>query len=211
MSLGPLTTSFTPPGGAFGDCAYSVFDWFYYNNADVCGPVTPDSCMPESYVTDSTAYYSPGIYCPVGYMIVSTSVVLNTSPGGIDQAVTWCCPQEADCSGPAFLHKTETVADLPARCRFASMTITTSPVPTAAGLSCRYSLTPGYDATITYLDSDGTATSTVTTTVTGTTRALNALAIQLRNPASTITVGRFHIVLCATPASNATESHTLMV
>jgi hypothetical protein len=82
-----MTKSFTPPGGAgvLADCAKSAYNWYQHSAIDWVGPINASTCMPPDYDPRSTAYYSPGLFCPVGYLVAATSTI-------DDQAVTYCCP-----------------------------------------------------------------------------------------------------------------------
>ncbi|KAI1214295.1 uncharacterized protein F4807DRAFT_120803 [Annulohypoxylon truncatum] len=89
MSLGALTTSFTPPA----DCTASSA--LYWVNTDstfywLHGRPGQSSCFPESYSPYQNQYYSPGV-CPVGYTRACESV----STGGDSSFTTTatCCPQ----------------------------------------------------------------------------------------------------------------------
>ncbi|KAI1399133.1 hypothetical protein F4819DRAFT_430556 [Hypoxylon fuscum] len=87
MSLGPLTTSFTPPA----DCtASSALYWintantFYFLH----GSPGQSSCFPDNYSPYQNQYYSPGI-CPAGYTRACESLSTSASHTAT-QAV--CCP-----------------------------------------------------------------------------------------------------------------------
>ncbi|KAI1106456.1 hypothetical protein F4804DRAFT_30122 [Jackrogersella minutella] len=89
MSLGPLTTTFTPPA----DCtASSALYWvntestFYWMH----GRPGQSSCFPDSYSPYQNQYYSPGI-CPVGYTRACESVMTGSGPSATTHAT--CCPQ----------------------------------------------------------------------------------------------------------------------
>jgi hypothetical protein len=94
MSLGPMTTAYTPSGGRSGDCVKSLSGWYQSGGVgvDYNGPIgiTGNPCLPPKYTPTSTAYYSPGLFCPVGYGPASSSVTID--PGSEAQSITWCCP-----------------------------------------------------------------------------------------------------------------------
>ncbi|KAI2471540.1 hypothetical protein F4781DRAFT_386588 [Annulohypoxylon bovei var. microspora] len=89
MSLGPLTTSFTPPADCTASSALywvstaSTFYWLH-------GRPGQSSCFPDNYSPYQNQYYSPGV-CPVGYTRGCESV----STGNDNSATTHatCCPQ----------------------------------------------------------------------------------------------------------------------
>ncbi|XDG03538.1 hypothetical protein ABKA04_003153 [Annulohypoxylon sp. FPYF3050] len=89
MSLGALTTSFTPPADCTASSALywvntaSTFYWLH-------GRPGQSSCLPESYSPYQNQYYSPGV-CPVGYTRACESI----STGGDNSFTTkaTCCPQ----------------------------------------------------------------------------------------------------------------------
>ncbi|KAI1389120.1 uncharacterized protein F4822DRAFT_270263 [Hypoxylon trugodes] len=90
MSLGPLTTTFTP----LSDCtASSALYWvntqstFYWLH----GKPLQSSCFPDSYSPYQNQYYSPGI-CPVGYTRACEFASTN-SEGSIEATRATCCPQ----------------------------------------------------------------------------------------------------------------------
>ncbi|KAI0133417.1 hypothetical protein F4776DRAFT_135439 [Hypoxylon sp. NC0597] len=89
MSLGPLTTSFTPPADCTASSALywvntaSTFYWLH-------GRPGQSSCFPDNYSPYQNQYYSPGI-CPAGY----TRACESASWGGDNIATTraTCCPE----------------------------------------------------------------------------------------------------------------------
>ncbi|KAI1410041.1 hypothetical protein F5Y13DRAFT_168865 [Hypoxylon sp. FL1857] len=89
MSLGPLTTSFTPPADCTASSALywvntaSTFYWLH-------GQPGQSSCFPDNYSPYQNQYYSPGI-CPAGY----TRACESASSGGDNVATTraTCCPE----------------------------------------------------------------------------------------------------------------------
>jgi hypothetical protein len=90
MSLGALTSTFTPPSSCI-----SSFVNVYLMNPPILGteyhaggPVSTDRCFPSNYGDARTDYYSPGI-CPAGYMSACTS--LNAA-GAVTETVVTCCP-----------------------------------------------------------------------------------------------------------------------
>ncbi|KAI1374846.1 hypothetical protein F4677DRAFT_158382 [Hypoxylon crocopeplum] len=89
MSLGPLTTSFTPPADCTASSALywvntvSTFYWLH-------GPPLQSSCFPDSYSPYQNQYYSPGI-CPAGYTRACESVSTSGAVHAATRAT--CCPQ----------------------------------------------------------------------------------------------------------------------
>ncbi|KAI0882651.1 uncharacterized protein GGS22DRAFT_169991 [Annulohypoxylon maeteangense] len=89
MSLGALTTTFTPPADCTASSALywvntaSTFYWLH-------GQPGQSSCFPDSYSPYQNQYYSPGV-CPVGYTRACESI----STGGDNSFTTraTCCPQ----------------------------------------------------------------------------------------------------------------------
>ncbi|KAF2994467.1 hypothetical protein E8E13_000026 [Curvularia kusanoi] len=95
MSLGPLTTTFTPPVPCVGkDNLWGIFtSWpdnpsFYYM---LQGPPSTLYCLPESYRYESTAYYSPGV-CPSGYTPACKHTFTWSTT--ITETAYTCCPTE---------------------------------------------------------------------------------------------------------------------
>ncbi|OTA96328.1 hypothetical protein M434DRAFT_9000 [Hypoxylon sp. CO27-5] len=88
MSLGPLTTSFTPPADCTASSALywvntaSTFYWLH-------GQPGQSSCFPDNYSPYQNQYYNPGI-CPAGY----TRACESASRGGDNIATirATCCP-----------------------------------------------------------------------------------------------------------------------
>ncbi|CAI6333815.1 unnamed protein product [Periconia digitata] len=67
LSLGSLTSTFTPPSGCVGPSA----TWLLYDRANSAsyylqGQTSASSCFPPNYDPQTIAYYSPGV-CPSGY------------------------------------------------------------------------------------------------------------------------------------------------
>ena len=91
MSVGSLTTTFTPPAScldAFSTTALSTT--LVSSTTDeflLAGPLTTPGCMPYNFQFSSTNYYSPGI-CPVGYV----SACGSTLSGAVTETVVTCCP-----------------------------------------------------------------------------------------------------------------------
>ncbi|OTA53696.1 hypothetical protein K449DRAFT_206795 [Hypoxylon sp. EC38] len=89
MSLGPLTTSFTPPADCTASSALywvntaSTFYWLH-------GRPGQSSCFPDNYSPYQNQYYNPGI-CPAGY----TRACESASRGGDNIATirATCCPE----------------------------------------------------------------------------------------------------------------------
>jgi hypothetical protein len=86
ITLGPLTTIFTPPPSCISSMsdvflqilASSAFDGLLY------GPLSA-VCFPSDYQDIRSVYYSPGLFCPVGYETACISF------DSTDTVVT-CCP-----------------------------------------------------------------------------------------------------------------------
>ncbi|KAK1773150.1 hypothetical protein QBC45DRAFT_340535 [Copromyces sp. CBS 386.78] len=73
----PLTTMFSPPGECFG-----------VSSSDVYLIDQQTSCLPSGWSSAETAFFSPGLVCPNGYM----SACHDT--GGVSTITTvTCCPQ----------------------------------------------------------------------------------------------------------------------
>ncbi|KAI0830915.1 hypothetical protein F5Y06DRAFT_204798 [Hypoxylon sp. FL0890] len=89
MSLGPLTTSFTPPADCTASSALywvktsSTFYWLH-------GLPGQSSCFPDNYSPSLNQYYSPGV-CPVGYTRACESASSGASNVGTTRAT--CCPE----------------------------------------------------------------------------------------------------------------------
>ena len=83
MSVGSLTTTFTPPPRCLD--SFSTIAW---SSFFVAGPLTTRGCMPDNFQFSSTNYYSPGI-CPVGY---TTACRHSNVAGTISETVVTCCP-----------------------------------------------------------------------------------------------------------------------
>lgn len=90
--LGPLTTIFTPPSSCISSMSdvfmqiltTSAFDGLLY------GPLNT-ICFPNSYQDIRNVYYSPGLFCPVGYETACISF------DSTDTVVT-CCPTSFTCN-----------------------------------------------------------------------------------------------------------------
>ncbi|KAI1453501.1 hypothetical protein F4805DRAFT_443108 [Annulohypoxylon moriforme] len=89
MSLGALTTSFTPPADCTASSALywvntaSTFYWLH-------GRPGQSSCFPDSYSPYQNQYYSPGV-CPVGYTRACESISTGEDNSFTTKAT--CCPQ----------------------------------------------------------------------------------------------------------------------
>ncbi|KAI1481238.1 hypothetical protein F4774DRAFT_407957 [Daldinia eschscholtzii] len=89
MSLGPLTTSFTPPADCVASSALywvntaSTFYWLH-------GRPGQSSCFPDDYSPYQNQYYSPGI-CPSGYTRACESRSIEGDTVVATRAT--CCPQ----------------------------------------------------------------------------------------------------------------------
>jgi hypothetical protein len=88
--LGPLTTTFTPPSS----CISSMSDVFYQILAPsafdglLYGPLGA-VCFPSGYQDIRRVYYSPGLFCPVGY---ETACISFDSMDIVTETVVTCCP-----------------------------------------------------------------------------------------------------------------------
>ncbi|KAI0852114.1 hypothetical protein F5Y00DRAFT_207366 [Daldinia vernicosa] len=89
MSLGPLTTTFTPPADCVASSALywvntaSTFYWLH-------GRPGQSSCFPDDYSPYQNQYYSPGV-CPSGYTRACESI--STQDDTIVATRATCCPQ----------------------------------------------------------------------------------------------------------------------
>ncbi|KAL7623634.1 hypothetical protein AAE478_005186 [Parahypoxylon ruwenzoriense] len=89
MSLGPLTTSFTPPADCVTSSALywvntqSTFYWLH-------GRPSQSSCFPDNYSPYQNQYYSPGI-CPASYTRACEAP--SSSDGTMVVTRATCCPQ----------------------------------------------------------------------------------------------------------------------
>ncbi|KAI2616293.1 hypothetical protein GGR54DRAFT_239257 [Hypoxylon sp. NC1633] len=89
MSLGPLTTSFTPPADCLTSTAIywvntaSTFYWLH-------GQPMQSSCFPDNYSPYQNQYYSPGV-CPDGYTKACESQ--TTSGASFTATHATCCPR----------------------------------------------------------------------------------------------------------------------
>ena len=88
MSVGSLTTTFTPPSSCLA--AISTIGWSSEGDGGFffAGPYTTSGCMPPNFQFASTAYYSPGI-CPDGYTTACSSLNII---GAVSETVVTCCP-----------------------------------------------------------------------------------------------------------------------
>ncbi|KAK3330037.1 hypothetical protein B0H66DRAFT_43372 [Apodospora peruviana] len=88
----PLTTTFTPPADCSG----------FYESAGIAVVDIQRSCMPSRFHSDETAYFSPGVFCPVGYRSAC-----QDSTGVSSITTVTCCPVRGDitlsCVDPATL------------------------------------------------------------------------------------------------------------
>ncbi|KAH8646342.1 hypothetical protein BX600DRAFT_477549 [Xylariales sp. PMI_506] len=89
MSLGPLTTSFTPPS----DCL-PTNSLFYVETSSsfywLSGLPYQSSCFPSGYSASQDNYFSPAPACPVSYTSACESV---QSAGTVTETRVRCCPQ----------------------------------------------------------------------------------------------------------------------
>jgi hypothetical protein len=76
--LGPLTATFTPPSSCL-----NVNTFYRESGVEAVKILDAPECFPPNYV--STGYYSPGFFCPVGYMGY-------TQNDGVETSVN-CCPK----------------------------------------------------------------------------------------------------------------------
>ncbi|KAI1471161.1 uncharacterized protein F4812DRAFT_168383 [Daldinia caldariorum] len=89
MSLGPLTTTFTPPADCIASSALywvntaSTFYWLQ-------GRPGQSSCFPDDYSPYQNQYYSPGI-CPSGYTRACESRAIEGETVVVTRGI--CCPQ----------------------------------------------------------------------------------------------------------------------
>ncbi|KAL6705202.1 hypothetical protein ACN47E_007162 [Coniothyrium glycines] len=98
MSLGALTTTFTPDAS----CLASSNIWRIHTTCpgnDGCyyllqGPPVTSDCMPTNYNYDRKAYYSPA-YCPAGYTAACSSLSITNR---ITETQYTCCPTVRDFS-----------------------------------------------------------------------------------------------------------------
>ncbi|KAI0132437.1 hypothetical protein BJ170DRAFT_680318 [Xylariales sp. AK1849] len=87
MSLGALTTTFTPPAdclatdGLYWVNTASTFYWLY-------GKPYQTSCFPDNYAPYQNDYYSPGV-CPSGYVERCQNVL---DSGTATETRATCCP-----------------------------------------------------------------------------------------------------------------------
>jgi hypothetical protein len=75
----PLPTNYNPPADCSG----------IYND-DVFKIDHKASCLPTSFRPEATAFYSPGVQCPVGYTAPSVCTRSNVAAPGITTVT--CCP-----------------------------------------------------------------------------------------------------------------------
>jgi hypothetical protein len=83
MSVGSLTTTFTPPASCLESFSTTLWNLSFY----LAEPTTTQGCMPDNFQFSSTNFYSPGI-CPVGY--VTACQHLNVI-GTLSETVVTCC------------------------------------------------------------------------------------------------------------------------
>ncbi|KAK1828764.1 hypothetical protein QBC39DRAFT_312337, partial [Podospora conica] len=89
MSLGPLTTTFTPPA----TCTASFAD-FYQQPAvggDYAGPLRTSDCFPPNYASARTAFFSPASICPYGF-VSACGRVTTTAESAAPETIITCCP-----------------------------------------------------------------------------------------------------------------------
>ncbi|GAB1319344.1 Mid2 domain-containing protein [Madurella fahalii] len=101
MSLGALTTTFTPAS----TCVQS-FSHLYINQTRtligpaIAGPLSAGGCFPDNYdIHIADRYYSPGV-CPVGYTPACSSS--NTISSTLTETVVTCCPSLMACVTPQW-------------------------------------------------------------------------------------------------------------
>ncbi|KXX78446.1 hypothetical protein MMYC01_201424 [Madurella mycetomatis] len=93
MSLGALTTTFTPPASCRASLTGPpIYDGRYYQ-----GPVFTSDCFPPNYSFSRSPdnYYSPAIACPVGY---STGCMNINVQGTVTETAVICCPPSLTCN-----------------------------------------------------------------------------------------------------------------
>ena len=89
MSLGALTTTFTPPPSC--TASFST-DFKLEGGWDVMGPLsTGGGCLPPNYQFATDAYYSPGI-CPAGYSAACVTPAAGQGRPGDEVTTVTCCP-----------------------------------------------------------------------------------------------------------------------
>ncbi|ORY12216.1 hypothetical protein BCR34DRAFT_600780 [Clohesyomyces aquaticus] len=91
MSVGALTTQFTPTPSCLGSDIWRIFT----SGAGVVtlydqqGPPSTIDCLPSGYTPVTTAYYSPA-QCPWGY--TPAAQFINTYAGNVTETTQTCCP-----------------------------------------------------------------------------------------------------------------------
>ncbi|KAH7311318.1 hypothetical protein B0I35DRAFT_481297 [Stachybotrys elegans] len=87
--LGSLTTTFTRPTDACSDST-DIYRIVTREGSGhfVQGPIELESCFPENYNPNRSAYYSPGV-CPDGYTIACSR---TSSSGSATETYHTCCP-----------------------------------------------------------------------------------------------------------------------
>ena len=99
MSLGALTTTFTPPA----TCTQSFSNLYINHTRDltgpaIAGPLSANDCFPDNFnLNAADRYYSPGV-CPAGYTSACSSS--NTISGTRTETVVTCCPSWATNNPP---------------------------------------------------------------------------------------------------------------
>lgn len=93
MSVGALTTVFTPPASCFASTnIWQVWepeetDWY-----ELVGPPDASGCMPSGYEVATTAFFSPGI-CPSGFTAASSN---TATIADLTETTHVCCPTAYD-------------------------------------------------------------------------------------------------------------------
>ncbi|ESZ95604.1 hypothetical protein SBOR_4000 [Sclerotinia borealis F-4128] len=90
--VGPLTTTYTPPGS---DCSQIFWAQNPLHQWLAQGGIGSGSstCMPSGYRRQTAYYYSPGI-CPTGYSAACSSFSTGSS---LSKTVATCCPTGYTC------------------------------------------------------------------------------------------------------------------
>ena len=90
-----LTTTFTPSPA----CVVNIYRFNATDSSgreqkqffDHLGPIySTSTCLPSGWTAGSSAFFSPGVYCPVGYEVACTSEI---SLGGETETRGTCCPR----------------------------------------------------------------------------------------------------------------------
>lgn len=93
VDLGPLTTTFTPPGQGCEDST-ELYRIITTTGAEylVQGPRDYKKCLPSSFQPMRDAYYSPGV-CPSGYTVACSK---ESVAGDVTETYQTCCPTVSD-------------------------------------------------------------------------------------------------------------------